>query len=208
MHAYIFQLQTETTAMSKASRNRLVNAIIFFAANTRACGKIKLFKLLYLLDFEHFRQTGKSVTGFQYQAWKFGPVPVDLMEEWEDMGPDLAQSVQIIPTRILNFDRLQVEVLPGVQFDEDDFSQRQLTIMQTLVKRYKDTYSHQMIDVTHEQNGAWDKVWRDGHGSHDVIPYALSLGDDLPDREGFIDIASRQAMYQSALEAARLNPDV
>ena len=55
--------------MANTARNRLVNAIVFFADNTKFCGKIKLFKLLYLLDFEHFRQTGKSVTGGDYQAW-------------------------------------------------------------------------------------------------------------------------------------------
>lgn len=59
-------------------REKLINAIVFFAANTEHCGKIKLLKLLYLLDFEHFRQTGYSVTGMEYHAWKMGPVPTDL----------------------------------------------------------------------------------------------------------------------------------
>ena len=66
------------------------------ACAEEACGKIKLFKLLYLLDFEHFRQTGKSATGLEYQAWKFGPVPIELMEEWEDLAPDLASLVHIV----------------------------------------------------------------------------------------------------------------
>ncbi|MBV5275047.1 MAG: DUF4065 domain-containing protein [Lamprocystis purpurea] len=30
-----------------------------------------------MLDFEDFRQTGRSVTGLDYQVWKFGPVPVE-----------------------------------------------------------------------------------------------------------------------------------
>ena len=47
-------------------RDKLINAIVFFAKNTKYCGKIKLIKLLYLLDFEHFRQTGRSVTGMDY----------------------------------------------------------------------------------------------------------------------------------------------
>ena len=42
-------------------REKLVNAIVFFADNTRYCGKTKLFKLLYLLDLHHFRETGRSV---------------------------------------------------------------------------------------------------------------------------------------------------
>ena len=50
------------------SRDKLINSILFFAEHTRALGKIKLFKLLYLLDFEHFRKTGRPVTGMEYRA--------------------------------------------------------------------------------------------------------------------------------------------
>ena len=70
-----------TNIYTNSSRQKLINAIVFFASNTQFCGKIKLFKLLYLMDFEHFGKTGKSVTGFEYEAWKFGPVPTALMEE-------------------------------------------------------------------------------------------------------------------------------
>jgi uncharacterized phage-associated protein len=62
-------------------REKLINAILYFASHTRHCGKIKLFKLLYLLDFEHFRQTGRSVTSLDYRAWELGPVPIRLMQE-------------------------------------------------------------------------------------------------------------------------------
>ena len=41
-------------------REKLINAIIYFANNTKRCGKTKLLKLLYFLDFRHFKQTGKS----------------------------------------------------------------------------------------------------------------------------------------------------
>jgi uncharacterized phage-associated protein len=38
-------------------------------------------KLLYFLDFIHFKQTGKCVTGLDYYAWKRGPVPKKLFDE-------------------------------------------------------------------------------------------------------------------------------
>ena len=59
-------------------REKLINAIIYFAKNTTYCGKTKLLKLLYFLDFYQFKQTGKSVTGLDYFAWKMGPVPKEL----------------------------------------------------------------------------------------------------------------------------------
>lgn len=47
---------------------RLLQAVVFFASRTQHCGKIKLFKLLYVLDFEHFRQTGKTSV-LTWPAW-------------------------------------------------------------------------------------------------------------------------------------------
>jgi uncharacterized phage-associated protein len=76
-------------------REKLINAIIYFAGNTRFCGKTKLFKLLYLLDFHHFRDSGRSVTGLDYHAWKNGPVPFALVQEWDDCEPDLAAAVDV-----------------------------------------------------------------------------------------------------------------
>jgi hypothetical protein len=49
-------------------REKLIQAILYFALNTQHLGKTKLFKLLYLLDFDHFRHTGRSVTGMEYRA--------------------------------------------------------------------------------------------------------------------------------------------
>ena len=60
-----------------------------------------------------------------------------------------------------------------------------------------------MIDVTHQQNGAWDKVWQNGQGAQKPIPYALSLEDNAANRETLIEIGTQQHMYQTALIAAR-----
>ena len=54
---------------------------MYFAQNTNFCGKTKLMKLLYFLDFMHFKQTGKAVTDLYYFAWEQGPVPKVFFEE-------------------------------------------------------------------------------------------------------------------------------
>lgn len=188
---------------SSTSRQKLINAVVFFAANTKFCGKIKLFKLLYLLDFEHFSQTGKSVTGFEYQAWKFGPVPTDLMEEWEEFGQDLAHAVHIQSEKVFDYERQTVIVNDEVVFNDEPFTPRQLNIMQNLVIKYGEEYSPKMIDVTHEQNGAWDRIWQNGLGSKQTIPYSLALADEATNRDELIKIGAYQRMYQNALIAAR-----
>ena len=81
------------------NRQKLIQAAVYFALNTQGCGKVKLFKLLYLLDFAHFRETGRNVTGLDYVAWKLGPVPLELAQEWDQLDPDLAAAVDIIRRR-------------------------------------------------------------------------------------------------------------
>lgn len=186
-------------AMSLQNRNRLLNAIVFFTAQLRACGKVQLFTLLYLLDFEHFRQTGCSVTGAGYQAWKCGPVPIELMAEWDEPGADLACRIAIVPAG--DGRREVVRLQPGVQFEDDDFTPRQLQLMAALVARFHDAAV--AVDTVHEQNGAWHQVWQDGAGCGKVIPYALALDDTLPAREQVLAVAREKAMYQAALLAAR-----
>jgi uncharacterized phage-associated protein len=186
------------------ARKKLINTILFFASNTKFCGKIKLFKLLYLADFEHFSQTGKSITGFEYQAWKFGPVPTELMEEWEELSPDMAEALHIESEKEINFVRQAVKVNKGISFDDALFTPRELRIMSDFAEKFRETKSAKLIDVTHEQNGAWDTVWRKGFGDRETIPYALAIKASDGNRDALIEIGAEQHMYQAALKASRL----
>ena len=182
-------------------REKLINAILYFAHHTKHLGKIKLFKLLYLLDFEHFRQTGRSVTGLDYRAWKYGPVPVEVMQEWDAPEPDLEAAISIQSEQV--YDYVRETLIPQVPFDDSHFTKRELRIMEGLADRYRDTYSPTMIDVTHEENGAWAKVWQDGRGMDQEIPYALGLDPDSPARAAILEIAGEQA---SVRETYRSQP--
>jgi uncharacterized phage-associated protein len=179
-------------------REKLINAIIFFARKTRYLGKIKLFKLLYLADFEHFRMTGRSVTGLDYHAWKFGPVPVSLYQEWDAPEPDLAGAISIKPEYI--FDYVRETVVPLAEFDDSHFSERELCIMTELAEKYRDEHSPKMIDVAHAENGAWAKVWSDGTGFDQPIPYTLAIAEGDPNRDAILEAAQE---YEAVVRAAQ-----
>lgn len=154
-------------------RDKLIQAIIFFAQHTKHCGKTKLFKLLYLLDFEHFRLTGRSVTGLEYYAWEKGPVPVALEDEWDEFKPDLALAIRIKPERLFSYSRQTVT--PRLAFDDSYFSKRELGLMREIAEKYRSHLASEMVEVTHAENGAWDKVWANGEGHNQLIDYRLSL---------------------------------
>lgn len=181
------------------NRQRLLNSVVYFAANTLYCGKIKLFKLLYLLDFQHFRETGRSVTGADYSAWKYGPVPIALMEEWDSPESDFDRAVVIEPEQVICHVRQTVR--PKAPFDDMEFTPRQLRIMQALAEKYKDTKSPEMIDVVHAENGAWTKVWQGGKGSYRHIPYELAVSDTSPQRQAVLERKAADDRRAAAIHA-------
>jgi uncharacterized phage-associated protein len=181
-------------------RQKLIQAIVYFAANTRHCGKVKLFKLLYLLDFAHFRETGLSVTGLDYSAWKMGPVPQELMQEWEQLGPDLAAAVTIRPEKVIDYERETVVAMRP--FDDSAFTKREMRLMADLARRFRDEMTKPMVDYTHAERGPWDKIWDDGRGNFERIPYSLAVPDDDPNRDAILE-AAREYEAMAAAQSQR-----
>lgn len=154
-------------------REKLINAIIYFANNTRFLGKTKLCKLLYFLDFEHFREAGRAVTGLEYFAWKMGPVPVDLYEEVDMPEPDMADKIEFIEKSTRRGTMLVVK--PIAEFDESHFTRREMRIMRSLADEFRDTPADDMIEATHLENQPWHRIYIEEGRRLQRIPYELAL---------------------------------
>lgn len=158
-------------------REKLIQAVIYFAQNTRFCGKVKLFKLLYFLDFEHYKITGRSVTGLKYSAWKMGPVPTELFDELESPEPDMAEALEIfeVPT---GRGKPMLSLKPIKEFSSELFTKRELKLLKSLASEYCDTKADDMIEATHLENLPWDKVYNQEGSPRTEIPYAYALRND------------------------------
>src|SRR3990167_6335792 len=120
------------------NREKLINAIIYFASHTTTCGKTKLFKLLFLFDTEHFKKTGRTVTGLDYYALKMGPVPTDLQEEWFNWEDDMARALKVELEDVGSRRPLE-KVIPLQQFDASYFSRRELELLAETAEKYRNT---------------------------------------------------------------------
>lgn len=182
------------------NRQKLIQAAVYFARNTQGCGKVKLFKLLYLLDFAHYRETGRSVTGLNYVAWKLGPVPVELAQEWDQLEPDMAAAIDIVPETVI--DHVRDRVVPKTAFNDSFFTHRELALMQRIAQQHDMDLSKPMVNVTHEERGPWATIWDNGRGSNERIPYVLSVAENAPNRDAVLESA-REYEAMSAAERAR-----
>ncbi len=187
----------------KRYKEKAFNAITYFTQHTNFCYKKKLYKLLYLLDFEHFQQTGRSVTGFSYSAWKMGPVPVELHNQIEKNADDFAEYFGIVKQKIAEDaegnDIESVFLASKKVFEPKYFSERQLELLKDIANRFDISTGKEMEDFTHRQDTPWDKVWNNGLGRQLEIPYEYALDDLEPDeREIILDIANeRQAFIEN-----------
>jgi uncharacterized phage-associated protein len=161
-------------------REKLLNAIIFFIGATKHCHTLKLFKLLNFSDFEHFRQTGRTMFGLDYSALPMGPVPTALLNEIKHGGEkDLKAAIQLFEIRddITN-DLKRRDLKAKVPFDKKYFSKRELKIMDRVAEFFKEFRGVDMSEFSHMKRLPWRNVYREGKGTGNIISPELALESD------------------------------
>ena len=159
------------------NEEKLINAMIYFIKNTKYCYTIKLFKLLNFLDFEHYRQTGRGVTGLEYKALDMGPVPIDLHERIKQKDSKITDKINIKENTsdIDKVDSREFIIKNKVKFNDEYFSKREMEILETLSYIFKNTPSEDISNFSHIKNSPWERIYKKGEGKNQSIPYELAL---------------------------------
>ncbi len=161
-------------------REKLFNAIIFFCNNTKHCYKLKLMKLLYYLDFWHFKETGRPVTNQVYRAWKMGPVPQQIYNEINpEKNPEDLKEFLFIEEEVFDEinDKKKLVIKPKKVFNEKVFTKREIELLKKVADVFNEATGDQMKDSTHLKNAPWDKTIKD-KGENAIIDFYLSLDDE------------------------------
>lgn len=171
-------------------REKLLDAVEFFARNTNFFGLVKMFKLVYFLDMLHFRETGRTVTGLDYAAWQWGPVATDLWVESHNPRKDLAETVQIVrpPTTLPGDDAPKsATITPIANRKRLYMTAREKRIADELAEIFRDVKADLISEISHAKNGPWDRAWRKGSGTaidrFDSINLKMGTGRGVPIEE-------------------------
>lgn len=173
---------------------RLKNAIIYFVQHDKTVKLTKLMKLLYYLDFRHYRNTGYSVTGQTYTAWPMGPVPVGMwqeLKEYRDNGLGLQSVIKLkqAPQSMDSFG-FDLSLIGNQKFSDYYFSQNEKRELERVSEMFLTYPAKTMVSATHEKGKPWDRIWKTlGEGS--VVSYDMAL-EGLPD-ERLQEIREEQA---------------
>jgi uncharacterized phage-associated protein len=163
------------------TEQKILQAIIYFVKHTKNCRKTKLFKLLYFLDFIHFKRHGTSVTGYDYIAMPRGPVPIKLFEQIkQDTLPEsFKEAFAIIEEKDYDGDPLGFRILlkKKAKPDLDWLTPNEQKIMKEVAEIFRDSTATEMSEVTHLKNSPWDRTIKQ-KGPNTLVDYFLALDEE------------------------------
>jgi len=165
----------------KIQEIKRINAILYFAKHIKDCGKTKLFKLLYFLDFIHFKKYGFSVTGYTYMAMPYGPVPKELFEQLKNESlPDEYENAFYIEKEAKDEDDkyFLFHIKPKTKkINLEWFTPSEIEIMEQVIEIFKEALAKDMVEASHFHNQPWVKTLKDGKIG-DEINYLLAYDED------------------------------
>ena len=136
---------------SEPSRQKLGNTVLYIAQHAKYPYKTEILKLLYLMEELSVRQYNTPFLGIPFSVWRLGPVSVDVFEELSDGPVILGDFI----TLQFNGQGLRVTPVADREFNDDEFSDNDITVMEKVMKKYGDMDSEALIALTHKEGSLW-----------------------------------------------------
>jgi uncharacterized phage-associated protein len=177
------------------AKEKRINAILYFCKNTRRLSETKLYKLLYFLDFLHFKDVGRPVTDLEYFAWNFGPVPTKLFFEIKNKQAPKPILNCLVEERDSDSREKRATFFKSLQApDLKVFSARERKILENVAFIFREATAKDMTEITHLKNEPWDRTLK-LKGEKKKIDWFLAL-----DSEAKIDRESAEERLQQSEE--------
>ncbi len=151
---------------------RISHAIAYFEQHIGDLYKTKLNKLLFYLDFLAYKYGGYSITGLQYRAIPYGPVPAEYGRLFLRLQDDEQISVE---ERNGKEDQYSEVYHSGVTFDNDQFSEDEIRILQFVARFFGDKNTSDIVRLSHGE-----QAWKENEADRQLIDYqgyAFGVGD-------------------------------
>jgi hypothetical protein len=153
--------------------DKLKNLISLISRDCENLGKQKLFKLMFLIDFEHYSKTGRSVSGLSYLACEKGPIPKELDEMISFSPENFSGAVKVEAAESQS--GMHSVYFRHVQFDRNFFSRRELKIIESIITEYRHHTVLEMIEFTRRPESPWTRTYANGEGRNKEISYDFAL---------------------------------
>jgi uncharacterized phage-associated protein len=127
---------------------RKLKAVLAHIAERTSPGKLKMFKLLYLVDFTAYVRLGNSITEEAYEAWENGPVPRHF---WENFKRITSECLDIEERQVrdkLPEQRMKAKPDAG---DLSVLSDEERAVLEEVITRYGNRSGNSLRELTHAE---------------------------------------------------------
>ena len=132
--------------------SRIGNAAIYIAQHSTNLSKTKLLKLLYLMEERSALRYHQPFLGLPYEVWHAGPVAKDVYIDISDGGIMLSPYIKVVNDKDAQY------IIPAKEFDDEDFSENELRLMDEVLAEYGDKAAKELVRITHTKGSLWYNV--------------------------------------------------
>lgn len=147
---------------SRLDSSKLKEMVRFFVSKEKDVFPTKLNKEMFYADFLHYKNYGQSISGLQYQAIQYGPVPYHFATIYDNMDSLDREYVFSHGQECLKLSCHSV--------DMSVFSEEEINTLQTVAEKTLRMSTKDLIDASHKED-AW-LAYQDGK---EFIPYTEAL---------------------------------
>lgn len=134
---------------SESNKKKLGNTILYIAQHAKYPYKTEVLKLLFLMEERMVQQYHIPFLAIPFSVWRLGPVSVDVFEELSD-GPVLLDEYIS-----LQYNGTGIKILPKREFNDDEYSDAELNMMERIMNKYGNMTSEQLVNETHKEGSLW-----------------------------------------------------
>lgn len=139
--------------------DKLGNTLIYLANNVGDFGKTKALKLLFLIEEKSIQTFGVPFFGFDFKVWQYGPVVEPVYEALHNKETTLLDSY------IKRADYNPDEFDSVAEFNDDEFSNNDLQIINEIVNFAKHKTAYDLVQITHGDGS----LWKNAAIQHDLL---------------------------------------
>lgn len=151
------------------SLDRLKNLMLFVIDRCGETWYTKMNKILFYMDFISYRDLGMAISGLQYRAIEFGPVPERFVKIYGEFP-----EIDNVPRRAGEYDGLVLS--SQVPPDMSLFTEAEIRVMEDVCLKSSGLTSRQLTEISH-----LEPAWLENVAGHRLIDfsYAYSLREDF-----------------------------
>ena len=139
-------------AYTKAQINKIGNLLVYITSKLGSTPKMKLLKLVYVIEEEYVKKAGVKLTELSFTHLPMGPVSTFIDNQIKKKRDPL---MQFISVRQQDSSTI---IDPVVSFNDDEFSEFDLKIIDDVIKRFGSATGGQLSEYTHREGSLWKKI--------------------------------------------------